>query len=104
MLNQTYTCKIPLIVLRALCPCTTDYLGGQIECLFNFIKNIWMQKELSKYTGANAAAECVLAGCRSVDTTRSRGWFSLAGYQVPAPLTEEDALLLLCVGTAQSLW
>jgi hypothetical protein len=33
--------KIPLIVLRALCPCTT----GQIEFLFNYIKNIWMQKE-----------------------------------------------------------
>ena len=34
--------KIPLIMLRALCPCTT---GGQIEFLFNYIKNIWMQKE-----------------------------------------------------------
>ena len=33
--------KIPLIVLRALCPCTT----GQIEFPFNYIKNIWMQKE-----------------------------------------------------------
>jgi hypothetical protein len=40
--------KIPLIVLRALCPCTTDCLcttGGQIEFPFNYIKNIWMQKE-----------------------------------------------------------
>ena len=40
--------KIPLIVLRALCPCTTDCpctTGGQIEFPFNYIKNIWMQKE-----------------------------------------------------------
>ena len=61
-----------------------------------------MRKEMPKYAGANAAVECVLAGCRSVDATRARGWFSIAGYQVPAPLTKEDALLLLCVGTAQS--
>ena len=59
---------------------------------------------MPKYTGANAVGECVLAGCRSVDATRAGGWFSHAGYKVPAPLTEEDALLLLCVGTAQSLW
>jgi hypothetical protein len=104
MVNQTQN---PVDSVESSGPCTTDCpctTGWQIEFLFNYIKNIWMQKELSKYTGANAAAECALAGCRSVDATRSRGWFSLAGYQMPAPLTEEDALLLLCVGTVQSLW
>ena len=81
-------------MLRTLCPCTTDYLGGQIEFLFNYIKNIWMQE----------GAECVLAGQKSMDAARSRGWFSLAGYQVSAQLTEEGALLVLYVGDAKGLW
>jgi len=67
----------------------------QIEHLFFFLKHVWMPKELPKYSGPNAAAECVLDGCAAVDGSRARGFFRLSGYKVPEKLTDDDALLVL---------
>ncbi len=75
----------------------------QIEHLFFFLKYVWMPKELPKYSGPYAAAECVLAGCAAVDGSRARGFFRLSGYKVPEKLTDDDVLLALAAAQWQGL-
>ena len=66
-----------------------------IEFLFHYLKHIWTPQNLTKYSGANAAADCMLHGCHAVDFKRSMGFFQHAGYKVPVHKDSDEAAALL---------
>ena len=62
----------------------------QIELFFNYIKHTWMPQNVKDYSGPEAASQCVLDGCKSVDSKRARGFFRKSGFKIPDPVDEAD--------------